>query len=125
MKFCSQCDNMYYIGINEDNTNNLIYYCRNCKHIDNTLSSEGSCIINSHSKTYSNFNNIINKYTKDDPTLPRVYNIKCPNSDCKSNLAEGDYQFPEVMYIRYDDNNMKYLYMCNSCDNVWKTNDKY
>ena len=37
MKFCTVCDNMYYIRINGENEeeesaedNSLIYYCRNC-----------------------------------------------------------------------------------------------
>ena len=124
MKFCTQCDNMYYIGIDEKNTNELIYYCRNCKHIDDTLSTEGACIIDTHSQNNANFNHTINKYTKMDPTLPRVYNIKCPNVECKSNKHEGDYKFPEVIYMRYDDANMKYVYICNDCDNKWKTSNK-
>jgi hypothetical protein len=30
-----------------------------------------------------------------------------------------------VIYIRYDDDNMKYLYMCVTCDTVWKTDDTH
>ena len=29
MKFCSQCDNMYYIKTTSKDSNDLIYYCRN------------------------------------------------------------------------------------------------
>ena len=36
MKFCIKCDNMYYIGINEQNPNELTHYCRNCGYIDNS-----------------------------------------------------------------------------------------
>ena len=86
MKFCIQCDNMYYLGINEENTNELIYYCRNCKHVDNTLSSEGACILDTYNQNSElQINHIINKYTKSDPTLPRMSNMKCPNAECKSN----------------------------------------
>ena len=30
----------------------------------------------------------------------------------------------EIIYIRYDDTNMKYVYLCSTCDIVWKTEDK-
>ncbi len=126
MKFCTQCDNMYYLGVNENNINELIYYCRNCKYVDNTIITEGSCIINTHSnKNNSQFNHVINEYTKVDPTLPRMNNIKCPNVECKSNLVDSkNYQYPEVIYLRYDDANMKYVYICDQCNFTWKTNDK-
>ena len=126
MKFCTQCDNMYYIGINEKNTNELTYYCRNCKNVDSSIAMEGACIIDTHSKnTDMKYSYHVNEYTKIDPTLPRVFNIKCPNQDCNSNSkSSNDYKFPEVIYMRYDDMNMKYVYMCTDCENIWKTNEE-
>ena len=29
----------------------------------------------------------------------------------------------EIIYIRYDDVNMKYVYMCSECSVIWKTNN--
>ena len=40
MHFCSKCQNMYYISIDPNNANSLIYYCRNCGNSDDTLSVE-------------------------------------------------------------------------------------
>jgi aspartate carbamoyltransferase regulatory subunit len=57
-----------------------------------------------------------------DPTLPRIYNIRCPNTACKTN-EEGEKTPAEVIYMRYDDENMKYLYICTTCDTTWKTDD--
>ena len=34
MDFCSECDNMYYIKLN-DEENELVYYCRKCGNVDN------------------------------------------------------------------------------------------
>jgi DNA-directed RNA polymerase subunit M/transcription elongation factor TFIIS len=117
MKFCEVCNNMYYIGINEKDSNQLIHYCRNCGHKDETSASENICILNTQlKKKEQKFAHIINEYTKLDPTLPRINNMKCPNAACKTN-TEG--KPCEVIYIRYDDDNMKYLYMCVECDNVW------
>ena len=30
----------------------------------------------------------------------------------------------EVIYLRYDDVDMKYIYMCVNCDTTWKTSQK-
>jgi DNA-directed RNA polymerase subunit M/transcription elongation factor TFIIS len=115
---------MYYIGIDSENTNKLIYYCRNCQYRDETITDEGVCVLNSQlKKGEQKFNHIINQYTKFDPTLPRIYNVKCPNVQCKTNHEE--YKNPaEVIYLRYDDDNMKYLYICFECDTTWKTSEQ-
>jgi DNA-directed RNA polymerase subunit M/transcription elongation factor TFIIS len=113
---------MYYIGINATDANQLTYYCRNCKHKDETVTEEGICVLDTQFKQgEQKFNHIINKYTKMDPTLPRIYNMKCPNEECKSNLAKT---VPEIIYMRYDDANLKYLYICTECDTTWKTNEQ-
>jgi DNA-directed RNA polymerase subunit M/transcription elongation factor TFIIS len=123
MKFCDKCDNMYYIGINADNQNQLNYYCRYCGNKDETINEEGVCVLNTQfKKGEQKFNHIINQYTKLDPTLPRIFNMKCPNGECKTNGPE--HKSPaEVIYMRYDDDNLKYLYMCVECDTTWKSGD--
>ncbi len=123
MKFCIKCDNMYYIGINEKNPNQLTHYCRNCGYVDTSNIKENSCILrNDIKKGEQKYNHIINKYTKQDPTLPRISNIRCPNVECKTNKEEKGKA--EIIYIRYDEDNLKYLYMCTCCDTTWKTNEK-
>lgn len=124
MKFCINCSNMLYLGINPENSNELTYYCRACGTIDETVSEGGICVLNTQFKNGTQkFNHIINEYTKLDPTLPRIYNIKCPNDRCTTNAS--DEKIPtEVIYLRYDDDNMKYLYMCVTCDTTWKTDDQ-
>jgi len=117
MKFCEKCDNMYYIGIDPENTNKLIHYCRNCNYVDETIANEGVCLLNTNLKSgEQDYNTLINEYTKLDPTLPRLYNTKCPTQDCKTENG--------VIYIRYDTANMKYIYMCADCDKVWKTDER-
>lgn len=124
MKFCTVCDNMYYIGIDAKDSNKLTYYCRNCGNIDETATTENICVLKTQiRKGEQKFNHIINEYTKLDPTLPRIYNITCPNPACKTNHDSTKKEPTEVIYIRYDEDNMKYLYMCVTCDTVWKTDD--
>lgn len=119
MHFCSNCSNMYYIRINADDPNKLVYYCRKCGNEDTTLAvAENVCVSKTQiKKSEQSFNHIINKYTKFDPTLPRINNILCPNSDCPTNT---DGKEREIIYIRFDDVNMKYVYLCSECDTAWQ-----
>lgn len=120
MHFCSNCQNMYYIRIDSTDPNKLEYYCRNCGNEDKLLATENVCVSKIQiKKSEQSFNHIINKYTKLDPTLPRVNTILCPNSDCETNTKNKE---REIIYIRYDDINFKYVYLCSSCDTVWKIN---
>ena len=119
MHFCIECNNMYYIRISDDNSNKLIYYCRNCGNEDHTLTVDNVNISSIQVKNEAQLNSI-NKYTKLDPTLPRISNVLCPDPECPTN-KEGVPR--EIIYIRYDDVNMKYVYLCSECDTVWQTSD--
>lgn len=112
---------MYYITINSENHDKLSYYCKMCKHIDSAVVTNKSvCIIkNNLNNSAMHIDNYVNQYTKLDPTLPRIYNLPCPNTDCISTQNTFLRKEREVLYIRYDDTNMKYLYMCCHCDHIW------
>ena len=121
MHFCSKCQNMYYISIDPNDTNKLVYYCRNCGNQDETISVANVTVSKVQlKKSEQEFSHIINKYTKMDPTLPRINNILCPNAECKTNTEDVP---REIIYIRYDNVNMKYVSLCSECDIVWKTED--
>ena len=120
MHFCIKCNNMYYHKVAEGDANILIYYCRNCGHEDDTLTADNICVSRTEiRRSKQKYSHIVNEYTKHDPTLPRTDTIKCPNQECNSNKEEGSER--EVIYIRYDDTNMKYIYLCAKCDTMWKT----
>ena len=110
MKFCSKCDNMYYIGISPDDVNRLTYYCRHCKNIDETITEEGVCVLQTHLKQNGeqNFSHIVDEYTKTDPTLPRIYTMECPNMECPTHKKKDGKDTPktEIIYVRYDDTNL-------------------
>lgn len=121
MHFCTVCSNMYYLSIDKDDPNKLIHYCRHCGNEENNISFTNPSVYKTESISSSQEpTHLINKYTKLDPTLPRVNNILCPNNDCDTNLKGKE---KEIIYIRYDETNMKYLYLCSTCDTVWQTND--
>ena len=119
MEFCSICDNMYRIGTNKEDKSSLIYWCKNCNHEEKKDLKGNNCVYISSYTTnkYFNTKDYVNKYTHLDPTLPRVNNIICPNNNCITNLDEKIEK--EVIYIKYDSENMKYLYLCVNCKMCW------
>lgn len=124
MHFCKNCDNMYYLQIDPQHVNKLVYYCRNCGTTETELTADDMCVLKTQVKrTQEKYSHIVNEFTKEDPTLPRIKTIKCPNSKCKSNTDTENVE-REVIYIRYDDENMKYIYVCGVCDTTWKTSSK-
>lgn len=120
MHFCNICSNMYYLSLSEEDPNVLQYYCRNCGNVETNINDIVISKIQLK-KSEQEFSHIINKYTKLDPTLPRVSNILCPNNDCSTNTSKHP---REIIYMRYDNLNMKYVYVCSTCDNVWKTEEQ-
>jgi DNA-directed RNA polymerase subunit M/transcription elongation factor TFIIS len=118
MFFCVNCDNMYYVKLSDDQGKELVYYCRNCGHENSEIGKKNMFVSKTVFKTVdNNYSNIINKYTKYDPTLPRVTNVECTNKECPS---KKDGSKNEIILIRYDDKNLKYVNLCPICDNIWK-----
>ena len=117
MHFCRNCDNMYYINVSDD-SQSIYHFCRNCGDVNNDILLKSSIIYEENTKVCTSYKliNAINQYTKYDPTLPRLNNIKCPNDNCPSNK---DKLTPEVLYIKYDEDNIKFLYLCYHCDKSW------
>ncbi len=123
MHFCSQCKNMYYLKIQSEDSNKLLYYCRNCGNEDTELNTGDVCVLKTKlHENQEDSNHIINEYTYLDPTLPRTSAIKCPSQECPTNLGKiEDRPENEIIYLRYDDTNVKYLYLCAHCNTTWKT----
>lgn len=116
MKFCKFCDNMMYIRVNDDDK--LQHYCKNCNHIDEHESMDSMCLLdNNYIDDDLNYQQYTNEYLKYDNTLPRVNNIECPNSKCTRKADDPN----DVIFIKYDFHNMKYLYHCSYCQQFWRT----
>jgi len=116
MEFCELCDNMLYVKSNEEKK--LVKYCKHCEFekiettnsaikISKTIYSEDDLLYNQH----------VNKYLRYDPTLRRIKDpmINCPNTKCDAPESKR-----QVIYIKYDSKNMKYLYVCEHCGETWK-----
>jgi len=122
MHFCTECQNMYYLRLNELGGDSLTYYCRKCGHENAELGPDTICVLQTNLQGgEKQYGHVINRYTKLDPTLPRTNMIKCPSQSCASN-KEGVER--EIIYLRYDDVRMKYMYLCAHCDTTWKTGEQ-
>ena len=115
MLFCQNCEMMLYLK-NDD----LKYHCRNCG-----TESESKIQKVVYQKEYKHDDLIQrylnNPYLINDPTLPRLKNVKCINDKCPSNSNDEETKKDsEIIYIKYNPENMKYLYMCVHCNASWK-----
>lgn len=119
LEFCAICENMLYIQLikTKGGDNVLINYCNSCGW-NKELSKDRSLKLLeiNHSDTQKNYKMFENPWIKYDPTLPRVKNIECPNEGCTKPKEEDN----EVIYIKYDGVNMKFLYHCVYCSHFWR-----
>ncbi len=118
MFFCENDGNMLRKKIKDGKK--LIYYCLLCEaeyDVDELSdNSQNKCIFkhnyNSNNLSYKTY---INKNIFHDKTLPRI-NLKCVNDKCPTN-TEGKPK--EVIYIKYNQKDMLYVYACCTCKQVW------
>lgn len=117
MDFCDLCDNMLYLKVKQDD-NQLLNHCKNCNFQKELPNNKTIKILEkNYEKEEINYDLFINPYIKYDPTLPRINNVHCINKDCKKKHDKDN----EIIYIKYDNENMKYLYFCVHCDYYWST----
>lgn len=117
MEFCEICDNMLYVKSNDNNM--LVKYCKHCNF--EKVETNTKCAIKISKTIYSEddllYNQHVNKYLRFDPTLRRINDphISCSNDKCVQENANK-----QIIYIKYDSKNMKYLYVCDNCGKTWK-----
>lgn len=118
--FCKQCQNMSFLYTDE--SKNLIHHCKACLYSE-PYSKKNNCIYSIQFKKYDNSEYInSNPYVTHDITLPKIKNnpnIKCVNSEC---ISITETKECDITYIKYDMENMKYIYICNHCGQKWKNN---
>ena len=118
--FCSECHNLTYLYINEEKE--LIHYCKVCSKSEN-FNNKNNCIYSIDFTKYDNSELISNnKYITHDITIPKIkdnVNIQCINDEC---ISIKEKLSSEISYIKYDIDDMKYIYICNHCGSKWKNN---
>lgn len=124
MKFCPTCRNYLYLDVYNKPTEGekvvpmLRRVCRNCGY--QSVDSERGLVLETNLKetTSEGYHALVNEFTKLDPTLPHVDTLKCPKAECPSNVGDKK---RDVIYIKYDPVELKFLYICNVCDARWKS----
>jgi DNA-directed RNA polymerase subunit M/transcription elongation factor TFIIS len=117
---CPKCD--YYMPLQRisDEAADLefIRKCRNCGH---QQQEEPGLVMEMtvQEKISDSYKVVLNEFTRKDPRLPHVKNLKCPNSDCPSRQPGGPES--DVIYIKYDTPNLMFIYLCNNCTTQWKS----
>lgn len=105
MNFCSFCDNMLFIrNSSEQDEVKVEYFCKYCGNIED-FNAIHTHVDESHETT-----SYVPKYVDHDMTLPRVKDTECVN--CKKNT--------EMLLLRQDNLNKKYLYYCISCKSTFQ-----
>ena len=108
--FCKNCDNFMFTFVDVDK-NKLYNGCKVCGHKDNIETKDNDYIYKSEVKI--DISEIIDPDIINDNTLPKIKNnpnIKCANEDCNSKI---------ITYIKYNSDNMDYLYICDKCGQKW------
>jgi len=128
INFCDGCENILYIYTDEENK--LYLGCKVCGEKKDYVNNKSIYSNEFHLDFSETINN--NKYLSFDNTLPVINNknIKCPNEDCvsktdtkgkKDNKDTKDNK-ENITYIKYNHDDMKYIYICNYCGQKWKNN---
>jgi hypothetical protein len=118
MKFCPVCDNMLYMRT--DDNLHLTMFCKNCAFSRVEDARNLSEPITDTRINYGDDENkqsalYIDESVRHDVTLPRVNNITCPNPNCSRPEGKDN----EVIYVKSDPIDMKFVYCCCHCNAVW------
>lgn len=139
MKFCAVCDNMMYLRVSppgegaeggeggeaaeeaEGAAPRLRFYCKNCGNgVDAQPSDARAKVLDTDFKdNQAAYSQYVSPYIEHDRTLPRVSNIVCALPGCTRPRDAPN----EVIYVKYDATNLRYLYYCVHCKRFWKTGD--
>lgn len=112
IRFCPTC--RYYLFL-QASTNTLQRLCRNCGYTE--TDEKGGLVMEQSSETSEGYKILVNEFTRYDVRLPHIVKtLRCPEPVCKSNQGTAE---SDILYIKYDPANLKYLYICTSCGFQW------
>lgn len=123
MRFCPKCSYFLYLDATEEKA--VSHHCTFCgyRELLQPKSKEEALVLETSFRSGSSAAGaasgiVINEYTLHDPTLPHVNTLRCPNSDCASRVDETK---RDVIYIKTDPTNLKFQYICTTCNRQWTT----
>lgn len=120
--FCERCNNLLYMRIDHDQSTTLMYHCKNCyfEISEDDLRSKIDLDMTIYDEKYEDdqatYKQFITPFIQDDPTLPHVSNIECANKKC----TRPPEKERDVIVIKYDAIQLKYIYHCTYCLTFWK-----
>ncbi len=137
LKFCGICDNLLYISVAPAKRSadddivaddggsgapfEMHYVCKNCGDTQKATAENGEsiCVLETRigEDEAGDYKRFMTPYLKYDPTLPRVSHIVCPNPGCAKGIKGN------VIVVKYDKTDMRYLYCCEGCDTFWRTGE--
>ena len=117
IRFCTVCDNYLYLQV-EGETQTLQRMCRNCGFKD--TEDQGGLVSEMHiEQRAAEGYTLINEFTLKDKRLPHLYGtMKCISDKCPSNTQSKE---SDIVYIKYDTENLRYIYMCYLCQATWRS----
>jgi DNA-directed RNA polymerase II subunit RPB9 len=108
LKFCPETNDLLYPKEDKD-TRRLIYRCKNCDYYEQAEVSD-YCVYVSENKRGEKVNPIIQQDVRNDPTLPRTKDVRCPQ--CNHNEA--------VFFSQNTESGMTLYFNCVSCGHKWR-----
>ena len=115
MKFCPKCENYLYL---DTKTSTLLRVCRTCGHSEEDTQGGLAMETIVQERSSESYKIVVNEFTRLDPTLPHVKTLPCPLQTCPTNTKGLE---RDVIIIKYDGVNLKYLYICNVCGTEWRS----
>ncbi len=140
MNFCPKCENYLYleqasakktVTVDGNPVQKEEFWlnrrCRTCGYIEED--KEGGLVNETivQERASEGYKILLNEFTRQDPTLPHVNTLPCPNTTgdpatgkpiCPTNKS-GEAR--DVIVIKYDAQNMKFLYICTKCGEQWRS----
>ncbi len=124
--FCEICG--YYLSVKADK-DSLVHTCKKdgITYEMKPKSADEALILETHFRTdiqnQKNKQSFMNEFTRSDPTMPHLHNVKCPNADCQSNKPASDPATPakDIIYVKTDVKNLLFEYQCQVCNKQWTT----
>lgn len=136
MNFCPRCENYLYLEQASEEVTSpsgakskryfLNRRCRTCGYTE--VDMQGGLVNETivQERASEGYKILLNEFTRQDPTLPHVNTLPCPNTN--GDPATGKPKCPtysgkarDVIILKYDAQNMKFLYICNECGEQWRS----
>jgi DNA-directed RNA polymerase subunit M/transcription elongation factor TFIIS len=114
--FCKICQNLLFVKVAEDG--GLVASCNYCLSKEDLAAEGGGAVVvseTSYKTDAAKYSHLMTPLLHEDPTLPRVTDVRCPNRGCVKPGGEPD----RALFVKYDGDNMRFLYSCCFCKHFW------